>query len=159
VGNAAVEHRELDRLLARVVDAQDAVAYSNHRVAAMVDYTRPLLFGANVPAGVRAGLQRLVQDAAGSQVEGLVQERDRTAAVTVLRWHLAMRDARTALVAYLDARVSYLRAITTDSDTLYVEHPELDRLLERTQQAFRHAGGQRQGHRIEVAFAGGTHPG
>jgi hypothetical protein len=156
--NATAEHRELDRLIARVLDAQDAIAYSDHRVAATVDYTLPLLFGASVSARVRAGLQQLVADAAAGQVDGLAQERTRAAAVRVLPWHRALGRAKRALMKYLDARVSYLRSVATDTQALYVEHPELVALLDEARAAFRQAGGPAQQHRVDVAFAGGTHP-
>jgi hypothetical protein len=156
--NNVTEQRELDRLLARVASAQEAIAYSNRRVAATVDYTQPLLFGASVPARVRAGLQQLVADSAAGQVAGIRQERDAAARVAVVPWHRTMRAARAALVAYLDARVAYLRSITTDRHFLYVEHPELDRLLDDTRVAFRRAAGSGERDRIDAAFAGGTHP-
>jgi hypothetical protein len=157
-GNSVSEHRELDRLIARVNDAQEAIAYSDHRVAAMVDYTRPLLFGASVPARVRAGLQQLVADAAAGQVDGLQQVRDRADAVRVLPWHRALGRAKVELVRYLGARVSYLRSVAADTRTLYVEHPELVALLGIAREAFEKAGGPAQRHRVDVAFAGGTHP-
>jgi hypothetical protein len=156
--NTLAAHRELDALLTRVVDAQDAIAYSDHRVAATVDYTLPLLFGASVSARVRAGLQQLVADAAAGQVEGLAQERTRAAAVQVLPWHRALGRAKRALVKYLDARVFYLRSVAADTQVLYVEHPELVALLDDARAAFRQAGGPAQQHRVDVAFAGGTHP-
>lgn len=156
--NSVFEHRELDRLLARAVDAQGAIAYSNHRVAATVDYTRPLLFGASVPDRVRAGLQQLVEDSAATQVDGVAAERNRTRAVSVLPWHRALGRARAALVTYLDARVAYLRSVAADQHVLYVEHPELDRLLDSARSAFRDAAGPSDRRRVDAAFAGGTHP-
>jgi hypothetical protein len=69
-----------------------------------------------------------------------------------------MRAARAALVAYVGARVSFLRSVSTDPHVLYVVHPELDRLLDAARLAFGRAGGTAARHRIDVAFAGGTHP-
>ncbi|MDT7573168.1 MAG: hypothetical protein QOE05_3342 [Actinomycetota bacterium] len=157
-GNNVAERHELDRLLARVDAAQDTIAYSNHRVQATVDYTRPLLFGANVPADVRAGLQQLVAESAAGQVGSVEHERATAAAVSVLPWHRGMRRAKAALVTYLAARASYLRGVAANSRTLYVEHPELDVLLDRTRAAFRAAGGGAEVKRVDAAFAGGTHP-
>jgi hypothetical protein len=158
-GNAAAEHRELDALLTRVGDSQAAVAYSNRRVAATVDYTRPLLFGASVPARVRAGLQQLVAEAAAGQVDGVRQVRDQVAATSVLPWHRDLRRARAELVDYLDARVAYLRSVATDQDVLYMTNPDLELQLASARDAFLDASGPSDRHRVEVAFAGGTHPG
>ena len=156
--NAYAERRELDGLLARVADAQEAIAYSNRRIEATVDYTRPLLFGANAPARVRAGLQQLVADSAAGEVSSIEQQRDRAAEVRVLRWHGALRRARAALVAYLDGRVAYLRDIAGGSRALYVVNPRLERLLDETRKAFRAAAGPAHAGRVTAAFAGGTHP-
>ena len=156
--NGVAEHRELDRLLARVADTQAEVAYSNHRVAATVDYTLPLLFRAALQPRVRAGLQKLVEESAAGQVDGVRQQRDLAARTAVLPWHHDVRLARAALVRYLDARVAYLRSVAADQEVLFVEHPDLDRLLAVARQAFAHAAGPADQHRIDVAFAGGTHP-
>jgi hypothetical protein len=158
VANNVTEHRELNRLLTRVADTQAAVAYSNHRVAATVDYTLPLLFRAALQPRVRAGLQKLVEEAAAGQVDGVRQQRDRAARTAVLPWHHEVRVARAALVRYLDARVAYLRSVAADQEVLFVEHPDLDRLLATARQAFARAAGPADQHRITVAFAGGTHP-
>ena len=158
VGDTVSRHRELDRLIARVLDAQDAIAYSNNRVAATVDYTLPLLFGASVPARVRAGLQQLVEDSAASQVADLVEQRQLAERASVLPWHRSLQRAKTALVDYLRARVGYLQAVAADQHVLYVEHPELERLLDRARTAFRAAAGPGERGRIEAAFAGGIHP-
>ena len=156
--NSVAQHRELDQLLARVLAAQGAIAYSNHRVAATVDYTRPLLFSASVPEHVRSGLQKLIEDAAATQVDGVAVERDRAGGVLVLPWHRALRRAQADLVDYLDARVAYLRAVAADQHVLYVAHPDLDRLLDRARKAFRDAAGVTARRRVDAAFAGGTHP-
>jgi hypothetical protein len=156
--NSVVEHRELDRLVARVLEAQDTIAYSEHRVAATVDYTLPLLFSGSVPARVRTGLQKLVQESAAGQVDGVAAEAARTRQVSVVRWHRALRRARAALATYLDARAAFLRSVSRDSHVLYVEHPELRALLDRAREAFHRAAGPAGRDRIEAAFAGGTHP-
>jgi hypothetical protein len=156
--NTLATHRELDALLTRVVDAQAEVAYSNHRIAATVDYTLPLLFRAALEPRVRAGLQQLVEDSAAGQVDGVRQQRDQAARTGVLPWHHDVRLARAALVRYLDARVAYVKSVAADQETLFVEHPDLDRLLAAARQAFARAAGPAGRHRIDVAFAGGTHP-
>jgi hypothetical protein len=151
-GNNVVERRELDRLLARVLAAQESIAYSDGRVAATVAYTRPLLFGANVPADVRAGLQQLVADSAAGQVGAIESERAAVAHVSVLPWHRGLRRAKVALLAYLDARVAYLRGVARNSRTLYVVHPELTELRDEARDAFREATGGAQRQRIDTAF-------
>src|SRR3954447_14034745 len=159
VGNSYLERRELSALLHRADAAQSTVAYTNHRIAATVDYARPQLFAASVPADVRTGLQQLVQDSAGQQVPALKHEREQVATTAVVPWHGSLRSARDALLRYLDARISYLRTITTQPDTLYVEQPELERLLDDTRTAFRGAAGANGRLRVDAVFAGGTHPG
>jgi hypothetical protein len=156
-GDSVAQRRELDRLIGRVLAAQDTIAYTDHRVAATVDYTLPLLFSASVPARVRSGLQQLVADSAAGQVGDIEQERVRAADVFVLPWHRALRRAKAALIAYLEARVKYLRAVAKNTQTLYVVHPELDRMLDATRRAFRVAAGPTQRVRIDAAFTGGRH--
>jgi hypothetical protein len=111
-----------------------------------------------VPDRVRAGLQQLVADSAASQVGGMEQERTSALHVSVLPWHRSLREAKAALVTYLAARVAFLRAVAENPGTLYVVHPELDRLLADTRAAFRSATGTTERRRIDAAFAGGTHP-
>jgi hypothetical protein len=144
--------------MAQVAAAQSQIGYSDRRITATVDYTRPLLFSASLQPEVRRGLQQLVADSAAAQVNGMVQQRARAAQVSVLPWHRDRRRAKAALVRYLDGRVTYLRAIGRDSNLLYMDHPELLALFEQTYNAFQTAGGTGQRHRIAVAFAGGTHP-
>ena len=156
--NSVAEHDELDGLISQVLEAQSAIAYSDHRVAATVDYTLPLLFSWRTPARVRAGLQQLVQDEAAGQVADIALERDHARRQPVLPWHLALRRAKTTLVIYLEARVAYLHSVATNQHTLYVEHPELDRMLVTARDAFRRAAGPGQQSRVDAAFAGGTHP-
>jgi hypothetical protein len=156
--NNVTESRELDRMLSRVHESLDTIAYADRRVAATVDYTRPLLFGANVPAHVRAGLQQLVADAAAGQVGAVEQERAKAAHLSVLAWHRDLRTAKRALVVYLDARVAYLRGVAANTHTLYVAHPELDQLLRDTRAAFADAVGPGGRQRVEAAFSGGIRP-
>ena len=156
LGDHAVSGREADALLDRAVAAQGTVAYSNRRVAATVDYTRPQLFGPSVPARVRAGLKQLIADSARSQVASLRTERSSAAAVHVVGWHHQDVDARAALVRYLDARVAYLQSVAADPDVLYVEHPDLERLLDAARAAYRLIA---PSARVDAVFAGGTHPG
>jgi hypothetical protein len=151
-----MRQREADRLVERVLAAQDAIAYSNRRVAATVDYTRPQLFGPSVPQRVRSGLRRLIGESAAGQVAGIREEQQRTRELRLLPWHGHARRARAALVRYLDDRIAYLRAVAADPDLLYVEHPELERSLAAARAAFFHLADQ---ERLDAAFAGGTHPG
>jgi hypothetical protein len=145
-------------MLLRVQQSQDTIGYADRRVAATVDYTRPLLFGANVPAHVRAGLQQLVADSAAGQVGAVDEERAKAARLSVLAWHRGLRRAKTALLVYLEARVRYLRGVAANTHTLYVAHPELDELLDATRAAFVDATGAGERERVDAAFSGGAHP-
>ena len=156
--DSVTRHRELERLLDQVHDAQSAIAYSNNRVAATVDYTLPLLFGASVPPRVRAGLQQLVEDSAAGQVADIAAQQRQAERVSVLPWHRSMQRAKDRLVAYLAGRVTYLQSVAADQHVLYVEHPELEQLLDEAREAFEEAGGPAERSRIEAAFAGGVHP-
>ena len=153
-----LEQREADRLVARVGEVQSQIGYSQHRILSTVDYTRPLLFGASVTPTVQRGLEKLIEDTAAGQVPPLQRQRDRVANTTVLPWHRARQRARTALLAYLDVRIAYLRAVATEVDALYREHPELQPSFDAAQEAFRAMAGPTGRHRIEVAFAGGITP-
>jgi hypothetical protein len=157
-GDSFAQRRELDALVAQVASAQSQIAYSHRRITATVEYAGPLLFAASVQPRVRRGLQQLVADSAAAQVDDMVRERNRAAAVSVLSWHGDRQRARAALVRYLDGRVTYLRAVAADSTVLYTDHPELTALFRDVVTAFRAAAGVGQRERLAVVFAGGTHP-
>jgi hypothetical protein len=158
-GNAELGRRELDALLSRVSAGQGEVAYSNNRIAAAVAYTTPLLFRASLQPQVRASLRQIVTDAAAGQVDAMREEQGRVTATQVLPWHRDRVRARAALASYLQARVSYLRAVAADLQALYDRHPELDRLFAQARTAFLAAATTASGRaRAASAFAGGTHP-
>ena len=121
--------REVDALLRCVTSAQADVVYADSRILATVQYTSPQLFRPALRASLRASLEGLVQEAARESAAPLRGARAGCVAGTVLPWHHAQRRARERYLAYLDARLGYLRAVGADIDVLFVRHPALDRSL------------------------------
>ncbi|MDT7544229.1 MAG: hypothetical protein QOE99_339, partial [Actinomycetota bacterium] len=62
------------------------------------------------------------------------------------------------LLAYLEARVRYLRGVAANTHTLYVAHPELVQLLNDAHAALLNASGPGERQRVDAAFASGMHP-
>jgi hypothetical protein len=105
--------REYDALQEAWTAAAAHTAYAERSVASIVEYASPQLQTA--PAAVRAGLRRLVEEAAAKQLPVLTAGLEAVAAVGVWPWHQRLREAKTACVAYLDARLARLRAVALDA--------------------------------------------
>ena len=122
-GDHLLRVRETDALLTRTAAATATARYADGRVLAVVTYASPQLFAADTPAGVRAGLVRLVQDEAGAQQPRVDAAADRVGAVRVLPWHGGLRAARAAVVAHVRARGEGLARASQDGDALFAVDP------------------------------------
>lgn len=111
--DGAAERREYDALLRAWTTAQGHTAYAERSVASIVEYASPQLQIA--PPDVRAGLRKLVEEAAAKQLPVLTAAREAVAAVDVWPWHKRLQEARAACGAYLDARLSRLRAVAVNA--------------------------------------------
>jgi len=122
--DGATERREYDALLRAWTTAQGHPAYAERSVASIVEYASPQLQTA--PAAVRAGLRKLVEEAAAKQLPVLSAARKAVAGVDVWPWHQRLQEARAACEAYLDARLSRLRAVALNALALGRPTAEFD---------------------------------
>lgn len=137
--DAALAEREVDELLARVDAGLSTVAYTERRIQGIVRYFSPALVSPGVEAGVRDSLQGIVREEAGGQVAAVQRHREAAVAVRVLPWHTAERRARDRWVAYLDARIAYLEAVSARFRRLYQPRPEQEAALAAAREAFEDA--------------------
>jgi len=138
--DAALAERELDTLLERAAAGLSTVGYSERRIQGTVGYFSPALVSPSVDQGVRDSLQGIVRDEAAGQVPALREDRDAAAAVRVLPWHAAEREARDRWVAYLDSRIAFLEAVSAQFRRLYQPRPEQEAALAQAREAFTRAG-------------------
>ena len=120
---------EFDALTGCVQAGETAATYVSLRIWARADYILPAVF--RLPPDLRAGLFELVADGAATDTPQLVEAREGCRADRPQRWHTALGRARTAYLAYLDARLDVDRAIARDGSQVYVQHPELADLHDR----------------------------
>lgn len=138
--DAALAERELDMLLDRADAGLSTVAYTDRRIQGTVRYFSPALVSASVDQGVRDSLQGIVREEAAGQVPAVRSHRDAAAAVRVLPWHAAEREARDRWVAYLDGRILLLEEVATEFRRLYQPRPEQEVALAQAREAFTRAG-------------------
>lgn len=115
---AAVDHierrSERSALAACVRGAEVQVTHAVDLVRGVADYASPSLSSPLVTLSVRRSLRAIVQDAAGQGVDPLRRQRTACARTHVVVWHLEMRHAREAYLAYLDAEGARFAAVAGD---------------------------------------------
>lgn len=116
--DGAQRGREFEAVVDRTAQGAQLARWADGLVGSTVQYASPLLISTRVPADVRAGLGDLVSQSAGRGAADLRQARTALAETTVLPWHSALRQARDAAVAYLDARLAFLDAVAADHAAL-----------------------------------------
>ena len=109
-------HRETTALVRCVENGQAQIGYSVGRVAAVLQYASPQLYGASTPARVRDSLAQVVRSTATEQLGPLAAERRRCERGQLVPWHSAQRRARNAYLAYLAAGGRQLLAIANQAD-------------------------------------------
>jgi hypothetical protein len=145
---------EFDALTGCVQAGEAAATYVSLRIWARADYIRPAVF--RLSPDLRAGLYGLVGEAAAAGTPVLVQARDGCRAQRPQRWHTALGRARTAYLAYLDARLDVDRAMARDGSQVYVQHPELADLHDRAVSALVAAAPDAEAARRARALLSGT---
>ena len=137
--DAALVQRELDALLDRAEAGLSTVAYTDRRLQG----TSSTLSRAGVAVGGAARPRQPAGHRArggGGAGRGAPRHRDAAAAVRVLPWHDAERAARDRWVAYLDARIAFLEAVSEQFRRLYQPRPEQEAALAQAREAFTRAG-------------------
>jgi hypothetical protein len=120
--------REFSALLVQVTRAQTSITYSQGRIQSMVGYTSPQLTSARAPERVRAGLRKIVQDAAADRVGPLRTRRAAVAGLPVHGWHHEQRHARDAYLDHVDQQLGFVQAVAADLRALYRPDPQAQRL-------------------------------
>jgi len=132
-GTWTVDHTrrvaEFDALTRCVQAGETAATYASLRIWARADYILPAVF--RLSPDQRAGLLTLVSEAATADTPQLVKAREGCRVEHPQPWHTALGRARTAYLAYIDARLDVDRAIAGDGSQVYVQHPDLDDLHDR----------------------------
>ena len=103
-------------------------------------YFSPALVSPSVEQRVRDSLQGIVREEAAGQVAVVRGHRDAAAAVRVLPWHGAEREAQDRWVAYLDARIAFLEQVSGEFRRLFQPRPEQEAALAEAREAFTRAG-------------------
>ena len=109
------QHREFNSLLGATINGQATAQHADALVESTRQYTMPLLGSAQ--PNVRAGLEQLIAQSASegaSQVEAI---REQVASTSVLPWHRALHQAKTAELSYLDTWSAYLTSVAHGGDT------------------------------------------
>lgn len=102
--------------LAAAFEESTARAASGERaVQGTLAYATPLIWSADVPEDVRAGLRGLVEDSAAVVAADLVSLRDRAAQTVVLPWQQAQLEARAELVDLINAQWVRFDGIAQDA--------------------------------------------
>lgn len=125
VADQQVRAAEFDALLAQARAGQSAISYADGRIGATVQYASPVLGSSQTSSRVRASLEGIVSAEAARQAEALRDRAAASAAIRVLPWHSAHREARRAYTGYLAATAAYLQRVAADFDALYGRPPEL----------------------------------
>ncbi len=109
--DAVVRDREAAALTRSTAAGERTARHATAVVAAVVSYASPQLSAAGSPAAVRASLAQVVQGAAGREAPALQRRLEDVRAMRIPPWHSDLRRARTAVLAYLRARLDQLRAV------------------------------------------------
>jgi hypothetical protein len=101
---------EFEALSDTIAASQQNVSFAVNQVVSTRDYTMPLLVTSS-SASVRAGLAKLIDQAAAKRVIDLQATRRQVDGVAIAPWHHADRQARADYVAYLDARIAAMQSM------------------------------------------------
>ena len=115
----AAEGDAVERCAAATAEAR---ALADRRVSSMASYVRPALNGSYTPE-VRAGLSRLVADAARDAAPLLGAARVTCARVGVRPWHGDLRGRVDACLQTLDARRAWLEQVAGDGTLAFRSAP------------------------------------
>lgn len=113
--DARLKQHETHLLALRATNAQATAQAARAKVLSTRQYTMPLLVSSS-SAHVRAGLEKLIDDDAASQLAQLQKARDELSATEILPWHHAARAAKRSDIALLDKQISALDAASHGAD-------------------------------------------
>jgi hypothetical protein len=101
---------EFEELSDTIAASQQNVSFAVSQVVSTRDYTMPLLVTSS-SATVRAGLAKLIDQAAAQRVVDLEATKRRVDGVAIVPWHHADRQARAEYVAYLNSRIAAMQSM------------------------------------------------
>ena len=107
-------------------DAQSRAASGERQVQGTLAYASPLIWSADVPEDVRAGLRDLVEASAADVAADLAAMRERAAGTSIWPWHREQAVAQAELVALIEAqraRFDGIAADVTDIDLVLADGP------------------------------------
>lgn len=90
-------------------------ASGERAVQGMLAYATPLIWSADVPEDVRAGLRGVVEESADVVAVDLARLREQAAATMVLPWQQPQLEAQAELVALIDAQRARFDGIARDA--------------------------------------------
>jgi hypothetical protein len=122
--------QEFTALAQCVATAEDSWRDADARVTAMASYVAPSAASSR-SRSVQRGLYRLVAREAARGEPFVQQALERCRAVPVLPFHPALRAARAAYVACLQAEVDRLAATRSDGSRAFSNSDRLSRLRDR----------------------------
>ena len=121
-----VRQAAADELAQVFADAQARAASGERQVQGTLAYASPMIWSAEAPEDVRAGLRDIVEASAADVAADLSGLRDRAAAATILPWHREQEAARAELLDLVDAqqaRFAGIAADLTDIDIVLADGP------------------------------------
>lgn len=121
-----VRQSATDELAQVFADAQARAASGERQVQGTLAYASPLIWSAEAPEDVRAGLRAVVEASAADVAAELSVLRERAAAATILPWHREQQVAQSELVdlvAAQQARFEGIAADITDIDVVLAGGP------------------------------------
>jgi hypothetical protein len=104
-----------EELLATFEESAARSASGERAVQGMLAYATPLIWSADVPEDVRAGLRGVVEESAAVVAVDLLGLRERAAATMVLPWQQLQLEAQAELVALIDAQRARFDGIARDA--------------------------------------------
>ena len=122
----AVRQQANGDLVVAFGESSARAAYGERQVQGTLAYASPMIWSAAVPEDVRDDLRALVEASAADVAADLGVLRDGVAATTVLPWHEPQAEARTELLALIDAqreRFARIAADASDIDRVLADGP------------------------------------
>lgn len=103
-----------DELALVFADTQARTESGERLVQGTLAYASPMIWSADAPEDVRAGLRDIVEDSAGEVAADLSVLRDRAATVVTLPWHRLEQQARAEVLEFVAAEQARFEAIAAD---------------------------------------------
>lgn len=104
-----------EELVATFEESAARAASGERAVQGMLAYATPLIWSADVPEDVRAGLRGVVEESAAVVAGDLRLLEERAAATRVLPWQQVQLEAQAELVALIDAQRARFDGIARDA--------------------------------------------